>query len=1208
MEDNPFTDRYHFDVELGRGGMGMVYRAHDTVLDRPVAVKVLTDPSLGEDGRAHLLREAQAAAQLNHPNIVAVYDAGEAENRAYIVMELVEGETLHEVRPDKIEEVVRTAREICAALEHAHSHGIVHRDLKPENVLIAPDGGVKLMDFGLARPVASRVTVEGTIAGTVFYLAPEQAMGQPIDCRADLYALGVMLYELTTGRLPFTADDPLGVISQHLHAAAVPPSTHRRGLSPVLEGIILKLLEKDPSDRFTSAGEVSAALDGSTADTSARDHEAEQPIPDRGQLTSGAMLLDRMARGRIMGRESEVRELREMWNRAANGQGHMVLISGEPGIGKTRLAEELAVYAGLRGGLVLRGHFQTEMAVPYLGFWEALRNYLRSLPHDVALTAVGPFAPELVKLVPEVLEIVGRVEPNPPMGEVEAERLRLFDHVTQFLLGLASQSPILFLLDDLHWADSPSLLFLHFLLRNTRQAQILLVGTYRETELDSSRPLYETLVGLNRERLYTRIILRRLPPEVVGTLLGSLLNGPVDDGLAQAIARETDGNPFFIEEVVRALLEKDALRITDGVYEPVEGQHIEVPQSIQVAIGKRLARLSESCRSAMTHAAVLGEKFEFDVLRLMGEWEEDPLLDALDEAERAQLVVELKGEGHSRYRFAHMLLVQVLYDGLNSRRQARFHQRAGEALERVYADRLDDQIESLAYHYSLARTDAAEKAVSYSLRAAEKAVKIYAHDQAIGHYHLALEALEDLADPVREAHVWELLGDTHLTTFATQKAMQAYTTGLAPLERAGLKEDREFCRISHKLGQVMAREGEDPKKARGYLEHALAYMPPDVERVERVKCLAALASCLAQEDEMQEAIAQAETALELAESTGHAEGVASACGALCHVHQAQGDLAAYMEAAERQVEALDEIRDLYGLFEAYWNITKADMYLGRYREADQWALAALEVSKNLHAPGWESLILAPYTLILNWQGRWPEALAYGERVLPLFQRVGCSSCFCYILAALAEIEAKRGQADRARGHIKNAIDIWLQLDSADSDLVKIRWRFFGHVFLQEWDDAWAQVEESRRRGYPQIGSLGSLFHWTKMIPEVAARTGRWSEATSLASEALALSQSLGLQAVLATARFAIGLAQAGQERWGDALHEYGGALAQFREVGHAWDVANTQYEMGLVHSARRKEGDLEAAEGRFQEALAAFEDLGAEPAARRTRLALETIG
>ncbi len=254
-------NRYHLDAELGRGGMGVVYRARDTLLDREVAVKVLSTTTLGSEGRARLLREARAAAQLDHPNIVAVYDAGESDGSPFIVMQLVKGRSLHERRPQSINEIVSIAGQVCAALELAHARGIIHRDLKPENILIAADGTVKLMDFGLARSTTSRISTEGVIVGTVFYLAPEQALGQAIDGRADLYALGVVLYELVTGRLPFTADEPLAVITQHLHAPVAPPRDLRADLPPALDALIVQLLSKQPENRPASASEVRRVLE-----------------------------------------------------------------------------------------------------------------------------------------------------------------------------------------------------------------------------------------------------------------------------------------------------------------------------------------------------------------------------------------------------------------------------------------------------------------------------------------------------------------------------------------------------------------------------------------------------------------------------------------------------------------------------------------------------------------------------------------------------------------------------------------------------------------------------------------------------------------------------------------------------------------------------------------------------------------------------------
>ena len=237
--------RYRLVDELGRGGMGIVFRAMDEKLEREVAVKVLPEAGSTPQTRERLLREARAAAALNHPGIVAVHDVGEHFGVPFFVMELVTGTSLHDKRPTELSEIVRIACAICDALEHAHAHGVVHRDLKPDNVLIATGTTsqvVKLADLGVAvhANVSHRITDSDAIVGTVSYMAPEQAMGEPVDGRADLYALGVVLYELVTGKLPFTGKRPLEVISQHVHAPVVPPRALRPGIPLWLDAAIVR--------------------------------------------------------------------------------------------------------------------------------------------------------------------------------------------------------------------------------------------------------------------------------------------------------------------------------------------------------------------------------------------------------------------------------------------------------------------------------------------------------------------------------------------------------------------------------------------------------------------------------------------------------------------------------------------------------------------------------------------------------------------------------------------------------------------------------------------------------------------------------------------------------------------------------------------------------------------------------------------------------
>lgn len=259
------ADRYRIDEPLATGAMGAVFRGHDTLLDRPVAVKVLHPHLASSDYAERFVREGQTVAALSHPNLVGIYDMGNADGLPYLVMEFVKGEDLLALLsrngPVSVATGVRLGLQICGGLAYAHEHGIIHRDIKPQNILVDPYERVEIVDFGIARgPQAAEMTAPGSVLGTADYLAPEVGAGEPASISSDLYSLGVVFYRLFTGRLPFEGDNPLSVAMLHRTAVPFPPSALRLGLPEAVEAIILRLLEKDPALRFPSATAVAEAL------------------------------------------------------------------------------------------------------------------------------------------------------------------------------------------------------------------------------------------------------------------------------------------------------------------------------------------------------------------------------------------------------------------------------------------------------------------------------------------------------------------------------------------------------------------------------------------------------------------------------------------------------------------------------------------------------------------------------------------------------------------------------------------------------------------------------------------------------------------------------------------------------------------------------------------------------------------------------------
>ncbi len=740
--------RYEVGDRLGEGARKVVYRGTDSRLGRDVAVALIKTDGLDAHGRARVQREARAMARLgDHPNVVAVLDAGEEDGRPFIVSQLLTGGSLEDRlaaadRGLELVDAVRIGRQVAEGLASAHAQGIVHRDVKPANIWFDAAGNALLGDFGLAQVAdEARLTTEGMIVGTASYLAPEVAVGRDADARSDLYSFGAVLYELVTGRPPFLGD-LTEVVSQHVNTAPVDPAFHNPAVPPGLDALVRRLLAKDPDERPRDAADVVATLI-SVSLTPAPLAAAPAPTPSP-------------VDARFVGRASQLDQLRAALEAALSGRAGLVLVAGEPGVGKTTLVEQLVSEAKVRGAEVLWGRsYEGEIGAPYLAFAECFRTHVQTQPQDEVRQDLGATAPEIATLVSEVREKFGDI-PTLPRLDGNAERLRLFEAVVTFLRTATRRRPVVLVLDDLHWADEPTLLLLQYLARNIGRDRILVIGTYRDMELDRTHPLSDTIAVLRRGDLMERVLLRGLVREEVAALIEATGGQPPPEAFVDAVYEVSEGNPFFVAEILRNLVESGAIRVEDGRYvgDP-ESIAANLPEGVREVVGRRLDRLSEEANALLSVGSAMPGGFDLDICASVAGFDIDKALDLLDEALAAAVLTE-RTAAAGTYEFNHALIRQALYGELSTPRRVRMHQRIGEAIEAKHADRLDPHLTELAYHFfQAAPAGETERARAYARGAGDRAIEAAAYEEAARYFDMVLQVidLDEEADPAERGDI-----------------------------------------------------------------------------------------------------------------------------------------------------------------------------------------------------------------------------------------------------------------------------------------------------------------------------------------------------------------------------------------------------------------------------------------------------------------------
>jgi len=733
---------YELQSMIGAGGMGTVYKARDTRLGRTVAIKVLP-PEVADDpvAREQLAREARAIAALNHPHICTLHDVGDSDGVRFLVMEYVEGGTLSALgplplNPDRIAEI---AVQVCDALESAHAKGIVHRDLKPLNIMVTPRGHVKVLDFGVAKLLAAidepaqvtraRHSTAGHVIGTLAYMSPEQACGDQVGPPSDVFALGVVLYQLATGRHPFVLDDGTDmqtIVRALLVSAPTSPTQLNPDLPPTLERAILRMLEKNPLHR-PSAGEVQHLLSE----------------PGMRENARQAREVARSPRRHTVGRQRERAVLIQAFEDADVGRPSMIAIAGEPGIGKTTIVEEFLEDLRAAGrAYVARGRCSERLAgsEAYLPILEVLESLLiGDSQQSGAHSLMSALAPTWYMHVAPAgrgtaTGVGGQLElRNASQERMKREMLALFEGVTR-------RKTLVLFFDDLHWADTSTVDLLGYLCRHFQTTHVLIVVTYRPTDLLlANHPFVALKLDLTTRGLCREVMLDFLTRDETARYLDLEFSGHAfPPALAGVIHEKTEGNPLFMVDLVRDLRDRKVIVPSDGGWtlsQSLPALERELPESVRSMIERKITQLSEDDRRLLIVASVQGYVFDSAVVaRALGSHAAD-VEDRLEALERIHAFTQVLGEQalpdgtpSLRCRFVHVLYQNALYASLRATRRASLSAEVANALVAFHGEHNPSVASELAVLLETAHDPA--RAARYFTVAAENALAVFAFVEA----------------------------------------------------------------------------------------------------------------------------------------------------------------------------------------------------------------------------------------------------------------------------------------------------------------------------------------------------------------------------------------------------------------------------------------------------------------------------------------------
>lgn len=1052
-EQRILNDRYEILRPVGQGGMGAVYLAYDRQESREVALKSFPPAARRVEDLAHFEHEFLTLSRLRHPNLARVYDFGviEGTQDVFFTSDYIPGRDLLEVcqglEPGRLAKLVV---QICRGLEYIHSREIIHYDVKPSNILVTQDasGGdlVKLIDFGLA---AQRVEDSlGIIKGTVSYLAPEVARHRPVDHRADLYSLGVTIFHCVTGTLPFSGETNLDVVRR---VVSDPPPSPRElvpDLDRRLSALILRLMAKDPAERYAGGNEViqalgeiydedfaieprQAALDFvSSGGFCGRDaefqvladgfdqifswREADDPLADlppalsevrptneegsssRGftPTSSGGFVLElsdviegsdetrsqavseRSSGDAWAALERDLSEPSAETPAAVLADGplqHVTLISGELGVGKSRLLREFKTHAQLQRVAVAEGHARlgggayepfVDVFRGVLGLWDERDKSAARQTDPLRRRLLQRYGAEIARLIPQLEEGFLPVTTRSVLADEQAE-LRLLDALAQFLIGYSRVRPLVVVLHDFDQADTQTVALVEYLCRNLsliesaralsrrtnnalRPLRLQVLISYRPSEAGSEpTPQVRALEALLETQVVGGLVLQPLSKAQVTELVESMLGkGTSNEELTERIFQETKGNPYFTVEVMRSLVETGALSRRDGTWRLDLSGGVKIPATMQEVILERTRRVAADERWPLEILAVLGRPAPVHELSSAHPERAGELVSHLASLERRRVLFSERRAGDQlHYDFFHEVARRAVYDAIDPADRIALHEACGDHLERRAELGQASDATELFRHFVAAGSRS--KALQYGIRAGDEACAVHAYQRGIAAYSEALPLLP--AGSSRWRDLVAKTGDLLARIGDTEQAAAAYQQILDLDQRL---QPNERVRARRRQGQILEQRGDYEGALEALSLATIAGLGQDGVEREAAQVLTATASIYEQTGRYGDAIGFCEAAIAQLVGLSEDEEVAQVRLIEGRCYVALGELPAAEHALERCLGIRRRLGDEAGMAEAIGELGLAAFARGDMDEAISRFERALERETALgHAAG-----------------------------------------------------------------------------------------------------------------------------------------------------------------------------------------------------------------------------------------------------------------